>query len=69
MIFTWHLWGEQNKHFKENVARPAEVVAREFFTYLDVFFNPSIFKEPHKSRLKGLEVEKWLKTSMLVFGQ
>lgn len=57
---SWHTWGERNKHYKEQVSRPAEVVAKEFIHDLDIIFGKEKYKKAQRSKLAGIAIERWL---------
>lgn len=38
VVFVWRIWGEHNKHYKENSSQRPEIVAREYLQDVEVVF-------------------------------
>lgn len=59
VAFTWHLWNECNRRFKEGETHSVEVVAHEFLRDVNLLFDLGKFKTPYKFRLEGEAVNAW----------
>lgn len=49
--FTWHIWEEHNKFYKEHITRPPVVVAKEFIHDIGIIYSRGKYKNAHRSRL------------------
>lgn len=55
----WHIWAKRNLRFKKKLSQPAESIRLQFIRDINLIYDMSKFKKPHKSRLEELAHHRW----------